>query len=179
MAQHGLHTTLFSKTCRMAPHGLHSALFSKTCRMAPHGLHSTPSTRHNQLFYPVCLTALQCLEWHTLSLKCEKSVYIHTIVFWFCQRKSRGGDKTVDSRYLSFFKCADQYIVIGDDWFRGGGVLPEIFGSRVQHSKNNWTQSDLSVVKMRGQTGLKSMKKGSIGLKIKEKIDNKCLKSVK
>ncbi len=32
---------------------------------------------------------------------------------------------------------------------------------------------------MRGQKDLKSMKKGSIELKIKDKIDTKCLKSVK
>ncbi len=31
---------------------------------------------------------------------------------------------------------------------------------------------------MRGQKDLKSMKRGSIGLKIEEKIDTKCLKSV-
>ncbi len=32
---------------------------------------------------------------------------------------------------------------------------------------------------MRGQKDLKSMKKGSIGSKIKEKIDTKCLQYVK
>ncbi len=42
-----------------------------------------------------------------------------------------------------------------------------------------WTQSDLRFCKNEWSKDLKSMKKGSIGLKIKEKIDTKCLKSRK
>ncbi len=35
-----------------------------------------------------------------------------------------------------------------------------MFGSQVQQVKNNWIQSDLRFVKMRGQADLKSMEKG-------------------
>ncbi len=63
---------------------------------------------------------------------------------------------------------------------RGGGVLHQIFGSRVQHAKTDWTQFALKFCKNEGSNRSKiNEKRGSIGLKIKMKIDTKCLKSVK
>ncbi len=59
------------------------------------------------------------------------------------------------------------------------GVSHIIFGSRVQHEKKKWTQLDLRFWENEGSKDLKSMKRRSIGLKIKEKIDTKCLKSLK
>ncbi len=56
---------------------------------------------------------------------------------------------------------------------KGGGVLHKIFATRVQHPKINWTQSYLSFCKNEESKVLKSMKKGSIGLKIKGKLITK------
>ncbi len=45
--------------------------------------------------------------------------------------------------------------------FTPGGLLHQIFGTRVQHvKKKNWANQILGFVKMRGQKDLKSMKKG-------------------
>ncbi len=59
-------------------------------------------------------------------------------------------------------------------WNPGGGGY---FGNWVQHVIKNWTQSDLRFCKK--EKDLRSMKKGSIGSKIKEKINTKYLKMVK
>ncbi len=61
-----------------------------------------------------------------------------------------------------------------------GGVLHQIFSSRIQQMKKNWTQSDLKFCENEGSKRFKiNETRGSIGSKIKEKIDTKCLKSVK
>ncbi len=57
--------------------------------------------------------------------------------------------------------------------------LHQILGSRIQHAKTNWTQLNLRFCENGGQNDLKSIKRGSIGLKIKEKIHTKYLRSVK
>ncbi len=54
-----------------------------------------------------------------------------------------------------------------------------MFDDWVQHGINNWTQSDLKFLKMRNQKYLRSMKKRLIGSNIREKIDIKCLETVK
>ncbi len=46
----------------------------------------------------------------------------------------------------------------------------QIFGTRVQHMIQIWTQSDLRFCEKNGSKDLKSMKKGSFGLKIKGKF---------
>ncbi len=81
----------------------------------------------------------------------------------------------------SVCRCAD----IGsrmrlDHRGEGGGYFTKIFGNWVLHTIKNWTQLDLRFCKNEGQKNLRSMKKGSIGLKINEKIDlYKMLKTVK
>ncbi len=60
-----------------------------------------------------------------------------------------------------------------------GGVLHQIFGTRVQNTKKKWTQSDLSFCKNEGSTNLKLMEKGVNWIENEGKIDTKCLKSVK
>ncbi len=51
-----------------------------------------------------------------------------------------------------------------------GGVLHQIFGTRVQHVIQIWTQSDLRFCDNNGSKDLKSMKKGSFVSKIKGKF---------
>ncbi len=59
------------------------------------------------------------------------------------------------------------------------GVLHQIFGTLVQHTKKKWTQSDLSFCKHKGSNNLKLMEKGVNLIENEGKIDAKCLKSVK
>ncbi len=61
----------------------------------------------------------------------------------------------------------------------GGGVLHQIFGTWVQHTKKKWTQSDLNFYKNEGSKNLKLMEKGVNWIENEGKIDTKCLKSVK
>ncbi len=42
----------------------------------------------------------------------------------------------------------------------GGGVFHQIFGNRIQHVIQNWTQSDPRFCKNEGKKDLRSMKKG-------------------
>ncbi len=59
-------------------------------------------------------------------------------------------------------------------------IIHQIFGSWVQHTNTNWTQSDLRFCENKGSKRSKINEKGgSIGLKIKEKIYTKCFKSIK
>ncbi len=61
----------------------------------------------------------------------------------------------------------------------GRGVLHQIFGTRVQHTKKKWTQSDLNFSKNEGSKNLKLMEKGVNWIENEGKIDTKCFKSVK
>ncbi len=61
----------------------------------------------------------------------------------------------------------------------GGGVLHQMFGTRVQHTKKKWTQSDLSFCKNEGSKHFKLMEKVVNWIENEGKIDTKCLKSVK
>ncbi len=61
----------------------------------------------------------------------------------------------------------------------GVGVLHQIFGTRVQHTKKKWTQCDLSFCKIKGFKNLKLMEKVVNWIENEGKIDTKCLKSVK
>ncbi len=70
---------------------------------------------------------------------------------------------------MLYFKC----------YYAGGGVLHQIFGTRVQHTKKKWTQSDLSFCKNEGSKFLKSMETGVNWIENEGKIDSKRLKSVK
>ncbi len=45
---------------------------------------------------------VMCLQWLSLNQNYGKSIYLHTMVYFVCQ-KSHGEDKTVDSKYLSIF----------------------------------------------------------------------------
>ncbi len=63
-------------------------------------------------------------------------------------------------------------------WTRGG-VLHQIFGTRVQHMEKKWTQSDLNFCINEGVKKFKLMEKGVNWIENEGKIDTKCLKSVK
>ncbi len=55
-----------------------------------------------------------------------------------------------------------------------------MFGTQFHHMIQNWTQSDLRFCKNEGSKRSKIIEKRlSIGLKMKDKIDTKCLKTVK
>ncbi len=63
---------------------------------------------------------------------------------------------------------------------RGGGILHQIFGNRVQHAIKNWTKSDLRLCKNEGSKRSKiNEKRVLIGSKITEKIYTNYLKTVK
>ncbi len=64
-------------------------------------------------------------------------------------------------------------------WFYPGGVLLQIFGTRVQHTKKKWTQSDLSFCKNEGSKKLILMEKEVNLIENEGKIDTKCLKSLR
>ncbi len=60
------------------------------------------------------------------------------------------------------------------------GVLHQMFGSRVLHAIRNWTQSDLRFCKNDGSERSRINEDGDqLDKKSKEKIDIKCLKTVK
>ncbi len=63
----------------------------------------------------------------------------------------------------------------------GGAVLHQFVSSWVLHAKTFWIQSVLRFCKNEGSKIFIINEKGggSIGLKIKDKIDTNCLKSVK
>ncbi len=61
-----------------------------------------------------------------------------------------------------------------------GGTSPNVWQPGSAYEKKCWTQSDLRFCENEGSKTSKINEKGwSIGLKIKMKIDTKCLKSVK
>ncbi len=55
------------------------------------------------------------------------------------------------------------------------GVLHQIFSTRVQHTKKEWTQSDISFCKNEGSKKLKLMEKGVNWIENEGKIDTKYL----
>ncbi len=104
------------------------------------------------------LSALGADVCHILSLTVTRSVQLSQISYIWCG--------TCIILTLTHFISHLRYYES-----RGGGLLHQFFGNRVQHVITNWTQSNLRLCKkkMKDQKDLRSMKKESIGLKIMEK----------